>query len=275
MSDPGPPPQVADSRFFRRVRLEQWRPGVRWFAAEFLVVVCGILVAFWLQAWFQSRDQSARERAYLEGLVAELRQTEATITGTRATARQLERASAMLIQSFYAGVDVSEDSVQRWLFEVQSFSSIGLSLSTARALTTQEAGFVQDDSLRIAILDLLDQADQFHSSQQSGITAFFAYVPRLMEKVSFTQTLSWRYDEGARDSLVRARDLPTLPVPAGTLAHPFPAEVAALRRDRQLFQIIEGLYQIHASSTRSQGRMLARIRTLRGHVESVLARRGG
>ena len=274
MSDAESTPRVDGPRFSTRLRLEQWKPGLRWFAAEFLVVVSGILVALWLQAWFQSRQQADREIEYLRSLAAELRQTEATIETTRASARQLERASAMLIQSFYPRVVVSEDSIQQWLFQVQSFSAIGLSLSTARALSTQEAGFVQDDSLRTAILDLIEQSDQFHSSQQSGITAFFNYIPRLMEKVSFTQTLTWRYTEAARDSLLRARDLPALPVPAGAIAHPFPVDVAALRRDREMFRTIEGLYQIHASFTRSQGRMLNQVRALREHVERVLERRG-
>ena len=270
MSAEEPAPRVTRPRLLPRLPLQQWKPSLRWFAAEFLVVVSGILVALWLQAWFQSREQAGRETEYLEGLAAELRQTEATIEATRAAARQLERASAMLIQSFYPGVVVPEDSVQRWLYQIQSFSSIGLSLSTARALSTQEAGFVQNDSLRTAILDLIERADQFHSSQQSGITAFFAYVPRLMEKISFTQTLAWRYNQEQRDSLVRARDLPALPVPDGADMHPFPVDVARLRGDREVFQIIEGLYQIHSSLTRSQGRMLNQVRSLREHVESVL-----
>lgn len=264
------PPRGKRTRIAARLRQIDWRPRARWFAAEFLVVVSGILVAISLQSSFQARQQAARERDYLGEVAAELRQTEASIEATRTAARQIERASAMLLQSFYPGAQVAEDSIRQWLFQVQSFSTLGLSLSTARALSTQGAGFLEDRSLRMAILGLVEQADQFHTSQASGFNAFLTQIPGLMEKVSFTQTLAWRYDARARDSLMRARDLPALPVPSNHTAHPFPADVATLLRDRQLFQILEGLYQIHASSARSQTRMLTHVRALRKRVDRAL-----
>src|SRR5688572_25817782 len=42
-----------------------WRARVRWFAAEFLVVVTGVLVALALQAWYEDRQDRDRETAYL------------------------------------------------------------------------------------------------------------------------------------------------------------------------------------------------------------------
>ena len=273
ITDPERPPQLPATPLATRLRQLEWRRRVRWFAAEFFVVVSGILVALWLQASFQSRQQAEREIDYLRELAADLRQTEASIDATRTAASQLERTSAMLLQSFYPGVEVSEDSIRSWLFQVQSFSSVRLGLSTARALATHEAGLVQDDSLRVAILGLLDQADQFHASQESGIATFFIYVPRFTEKVSFTETLMWRYDDGAGAPLVPSTALPALPVPPGTPTHPFPADIAALLQDRQLFHTLEGLYQIHASFTRAQGRMLTRVKALRERVESVLEQR--
>ena len=53
-------------------RRRDWRPGVRWFGAEFLVVVTGILVALALNAWWGSRQDAAREQAYVRQLRAEL-----------------------------------------------------------------------------------------------------------------------------------------------------------------------------------------------------------
>jgi hypothetical protein len=58
---PEPPPQVPTSRADHGIRapgFRRWRRGVRWFAAEFLVVVTGVLVA--LAASDQA--QRARER---------------------------------------------------------------------------------------------------------------------------------------------------------------------------------------------------------------------
>jgi hypothetical protein len=51
-----------------RLRLN-WRPKVQWFAAEFLVVVTGVLVALALNAWWAERQDRHSEEAYLRQLV--------------------------------------------------------------------------------------------------------------------------------------------------------------------------------------------------------------
>ena len=45
--------------------------GLRWFAAEFLVVVAGILVALALQSWWNDRAARVQEQALLQRLRAE------------------------------------------------------------------------------------------------------------------------------------------------------------------------------------------------------------
>jgi hypothetical protein len=42
-----------------------WRPRLRWFAAEYLIVVLGVLTAVSLNAWWQGRQDAAAERNYL------------------------------------------------------------------------------------------------------------------------------------------------------------------------------------------------------------------
>ena len=48
-----------------------WKPKLRWFASEFLVVVSGVLVALALNAWWAGRVTDARERVVLEDLYAD------------------------------------------------------------------------------------------------------------------------------------------------------------------------------------------------------------
>ena len=42
-----------------------WRPGLRWFTAEFLIVVLGVLTAVGINAWWQGRQDAASEANYL------------------------------------------------------------------------------------------------------------------------------------------------------------------------------------------------------------------
>ncbi len=53
-------------------RYEVWRARFRWFAAEFLVVVTGVLVALAINAWWEARREHKLERSYLQRLVTDL-----------------------------------------------------------------------------------------------------------------------------------------------------------------------------------------------------------
>src|SRR5262245_17607244 len=55
-----------------RAQPQSWRRSVRWFAAEFLLVVSGVLVALALQAWYQGQQNARAERVYIAQLRADL-----------------------------------------------------------------------------------------------------------------------------------------------------------------------------------------------------------
>jgi hypothetical protein len=55
--------------------MRRLRKSLRWFFAEFLVVVVGILVAIALNGWYQSRADAASERDYLSFLSRDLQGT--------------------------------------------------------------------------------------------------------------------------------------------------------------------------------------------------------
>jgi hypothetical protein len=60
-----------------------WARRLRWFGAEFLVVVSGVLVAIALNAWYQGRRDAATEATYLALLS---RDVERTVTDLQAAA---------------------------------------------------------------------------------------------------------------------------------------------------------------------------------------------
>jgi len=72
----------------RRIRIVPpsvpWRAGLRWFTAEFLVVVAGILAALALNAWWQGRQDAGREKDYLALLSRDLRQMDGNLRELRA-----------------------------------------------------------------------------------------------------------------------------------------------------------------------------------------------
>jgi hypothetical protein len=51
---------------------QDWWRSVRWFLAEFIVVVSGILVALAAQAWYGSARDARLERGYVQQLISDL-----------------------------------------------------------------------------------------------------------------------------------------------------------------------------------------------------------
>lgn len=73
-----------------------WRPRLRWFAAEFLVVVSGVLVALLLNAWWADRHDRAEEAAALYHILRDLDTDLADLRGNLAAAEEARDAAAWL-----------------------------------------------------------------------------------------------------------------------------------------------------------------------------------
>lgn len=56
-----------------------WRPKLRWFAAEYLIVVLGVLTAVAINAWWGARQDTAAERSYLALISRDLSQMAANL----------------------------------------------------------------------------------------------------------------------------------------------------------------------------------------------------
>ena len=96
MTDMPTPPASADvpTTPTEPPRRWNWRPKARWFAAEYLIVVLGVLTAVAINAWWQGRQDAASEANYLALVSRDLHQMVAN----------LEELSAFEAQQFEDGV---------------------------------------------------------------------------------------------------------------------------------------------------------------------------
>ena len=127
-----------------------WRSGLRWFAAEFLVVVSGILVAIALQSWWNGRQDRATERALLYAMLADLQEDSTRIAKAAAT----DREGVVVARKLADQID------RRAAFHDSLASTYGLlgmangaSLQTAQYQTLKSRGMdlIRDDDLRSLI----------------------------------------------------------------------------------------------------------------------------
>jgi hypothetical protein len=258
-------PPAAGSPAARSPERSDWKPGVRWFAAEFLVVVTGILVALALNAWWSGQQSAAREAVYLRQLAGELTLSESRFENSlEATAFQLRMIQSLLV-AFTAPTDADPDSIQIWLAWAGAHDVPFLSLGVARGLASGDISVVRDDSVRTALFGLLEGANQYERYNGQTYQSFIDYYNRLRAwspAASRIETLH------AVNPGYVARYYPVLPFdPERRVA--FRDEPPFLT-DRDAHRTIDGLFDTVADMRALQETMLGHMR----RMQDVLERHG-
>lgn len=151
-SEARPNPRAGPARD-RRLRWV-WKPAMRWFAAEFLVVVTGVLVALALNAWWQGREDTARERAYLQQLSLDLDTNEQLARSTLDYMSERLQMGSRLLDATRSRPLPPPDSLDRWLYGFLGIAPLYPRMATVQALIeTGDLNLIRDDVLRTAIID--------------------------------------------------------------------------------------------------------------------------
>lgn len=130
----------------------RWQPGLRWFAAEFFVVLAGILVAFWLQAWWAGRQAAETEGTFLRQLLVDARENERRIDQAIITDSTSAHGSGRLAAALRSSAALpAADSLEAWIRpESSDFRPV---LGTIAALQNADgARVIRDDELRAAVV---------------------------------------------------------------------------------------------------------------------------
>jgi hypothetical protein len=134
-----------------------WLGRGRWFAAEFLVVVTGVLVALAVQAWYQRISDRRNEQDYLRQLASDLSETKKLMAAADSTSRRGEHAGTMLVRAFNDPAPPG-DSVLHWLAGLGGVIYRLPVMGTVEALIASgDLRLIRNDSLRAAIAAYLDE----------------------------------------------------------------------------------------------------------------------
>lgn len=153
-------PVSAGNRYTAR-----WRTGARWFAAEFLVVVTGVLVALALNAGWEKRQDIARERAYVTQLAVDLRINQQRLQEAIRLEETTRDGAAAVMAAISAGAPIRADSANAWMIERRAsfYSDPRLLLGTVSALMqTGDIKLLRNPVVRQQVIEYESQieADQ-------------------------------------------------------------------------------------------------------------------
>jgi hypothetical protein len=128
-----------------------WKPRLRWFAAEIGVVVAGILIALALNAWWQGRQQQQAEQRLLLALHQEFTANQDRLAEILAFHEDVKGTARTLLSiSADPPPDFPADSVDQLLADVTWWASYTTLESTVLDAAVQDGqlSLVRTDSLR-------------------------------------------------------------------------------------------------------------------------------
>ena len=214
-----------------------WRRRARWFAAEFAVVVSGVLVALALNAWWVGQQEADLEAVYLDQLTADLTETLGLIEAAEDQMAEADRAGAELVRAFQRPEPPPADSLLVWIRTASRYRVPAPVTGTAEALvTTGDLTLIQDDTLRAAIVSYLRESRLISADFAKDVAAWEAARDALFRTVDYQEVLATVLPDSARNAL--AARYADFPIPPGPRQARFPFEPEALLSDRDAYHAI-------------------------------------
>lgn len=262
--DPSAPPTAPTPRRW------DWRPKLRWFAAEYLIVVLGVLTAVAINAWWQGCQDRAQEQAYLQQLAADLHETHALITEGDAKAIGPDDAMRQLYDAFYAPQRPPRDSLLRLVYRTSWIWPVRPVFGTAEALvTTGDLAIIRNDSLRTAITAYLDDTRRLMVLHDGNVSRWLEHSNVMFEQID-RATLLEALDPARLESVHGSS--PTWTLTEGERRDPFPFSPDTFLTNREAHAALLGMADMKNNLAVVRRLLRTRADSLRAQVEAELDR---
>ena len=261
-SDALPPTEPAAANPVRR----SWnvRKSLRWFFAEFLVVVAGVLVALAVSAWWQGRQDREHERQYLQQLDADLLATENGMHDAITFLVPRAVAAAAVEHAFWGERPASNDALNNdfslpWstrrfrpvLGNIEALISSGdINVIRSASLRTHLVAYVEWSRAR---LDDVNRYDETY------------YRPAVNEMQSQFDISTLHMDLWRKKNMGQPHAFDMNAIPA-TGSPPFPVDLDAVLKNRIVYNAYSKLMLAHRNQSAQYGSILERARFLHAQV---------
>lgn len=248
----------------------RWPAALRWFGAEFLVVVTGVLVALALGAWWQERDNRERETAYLQQLAADLDTTEQSLQWISEFHIEAALAAARVGRAFWKPEPPTLAELSADLGRPFRSMRERPVLGTIEALiATGDLRLIRSNALRTELTTYAEFAEAtIENIQRHDETYYRPGVNALIENLDMNQLV--HEAERVADAVSAGHFHPLRIVPPGERRIPFPTDIEALLSNRELYDAYRKLLLAHNNQGVNYRRILDRARRLRGQVHRQL-----
>ena len=239
---------------------QHWKSSLRWFLAEFVVVVAGILVALAVSSWAQQRQENKREQAYLRQLDADLRTSEKDLANAVGYLQLRAQATARILHRFWQNDLTESESLSDDFALPRSTRRYRPVLGTVEALTSSgDLNLIRSDPLRAQII-------AYQESMKTNLENINRY-----DETYYRPAVASLYAGPDMYQCVKFKNPNVLrPRPDHPERVPFPATLAGMLRDRKVYDGYSSLLVAHRNQAECYAEMLEQSRALRMRVEAAI-----
>ena len=179
--------ETATSTREQRAGTRSTRPRHDWerLVLEIVVVVAGILIAFALDSWWDSRGEAARERAHLRALRGDFVQNVERLDQAAARQEGIVRASRQLLALSRTDGPVAVDSVRSLVGRVLNSGRFGPVMGAYEAVVnTGGLAQIRDDSLRSALAEFASNLGVRYTEEYSN-SLYFPFIREYAGRLGF------------------------------------------------------------------------------------------
>jgi hypothetical protein len=152
--------------------------NIRWFFAEFLVVVTGVLVAFALNSWWLDVKDRNKEENYLKQIISDIEASIQVVQASERFARRSTHAAARLLSYAYSDSFPDQDVLNEYALTAMSYEPGSLIQGTLLSLVNSgDLQLITNDSIRNELITLEGELQDYeslrrHASAQMLLPAF-------------------------------------------------------------------------------------------------------
>jgi hypothetical protein len=250
------------------IREHHWRRGMRWFLAEFLVVVAGVLVALAVSAWWQGRLDRQHETEYLQQLDTDLLATENDMEHAQAVLNRRALAASAVDHAFWGERPDNDAELRRDLQTPWASARYRPVLGNIEALiATGDIHVIRAAALRTELVSY----DEWAKARLEDVNRYDEtyYRPGINSLLARVDPTSATVDEYRKKQAGRAHAFDLSPIAASGSA-PFPIDLATLFNDRIVYNAYMQIGLAHRNQAREYGLILERARHLHAQVYQAL-----
>ena len=264
MSDATGQPTAAASN--NAMRDNAWWQRIRWFLAEFLVIVAGVLVALAVNAGWQGRHDRQVEIAYLQQLQLDLEASKQTLNETYAMVQGMTESTATVLHQFWRRGERTDTELRRLMAEPLRSRRVLPVLGTARSLIASgDLRLIQSASLRSAIPRYVDAMDAYVTDIARYDETYYRPGVNDVGAIFDGSALVAGID------LPKDRDFSTYSRPDVAAQPPFPVDVNLLLKDEAVYRAYSKLLIGHRGQAGRYRAMQEATVTLQEEVAKAMA----